>query len=285
MATRTSCARCAASRASAKRGCWATLLRAMMARSSSALAQETSACRSRCWRGCCVRLRSALHRSLRTGRSVLSRLPPALGAAPESKLQPLRLQRAVSQALLMASKAGLTACAIDDLHFADDASVESLLAVDRRRETMRWLVGARTAEMPRRLLEWLERTESNEVARIELAPLDVSAIETLLPRLRCLTSTRTRGPSRSHATPAAIRCSFSKRCPRLLAQDATALKGAAALLPAPGSVGQLIERRLQKLSRDALKLARVAALAGQDFSVASPLCAECTSARPGRKLA
>ncbi len=34
-----------------------------------------------------------------------------------------------------------------------------------------------------------------------------------------------------------------------------------------GHIGQLIERRLHKLSRDALRLARVAALAGQDFSV------------------
>ncbi len=58
-------------------------------------------------------------------KAELSRLLPELGAAPESKLQPLRLQRAVAQTLLTASKAGLTACAIDDVHFADDASVES----------------------------------------------------------------------------------------------------------------------------------------------------------------
>lgn len=38
-------------------------------------------------------------------------------------------------------------------------------------------------------------------------------------------------------------------------------------LPAPAHVGQLIERRLQQLSAPALRLARVAALAGQDFSV------------------
>ena len=136
---------------------------------------------------------------------------------------------------------------------------------------MRWLVGARTAEMPRRFLEWLERTESNEVARIELAPLDVSAIEAYSSRLRCLISTRTRGPSRSHATPAAIHCLFSKRCPRYWRRMQRHSRGAARL-PAPGSVGQLIERRLQKLSRDALRLARVAALAGQDFSVELAAC-------------
>ena len=38
-------------------------------------------------------------------------------------------------------------------------------------------------------------------------------------------------------------------------------------LPAPTHVGQLIERRLDQLSAPALRLARVAALAGQDFTV------------------
>ena len=74
--------------------------------------------------------------------------------------------------------------AIDDLQFADDASVESLLSLiaDEQGST-RWLIGVRTGEMPRRLVEWMERTESNEVARIELGPLDVPAIEALLKSL------------------------------------------------------------------------------------------------------
>ena len=206
-------------------------------------------------------------------KAELSRLLPELGAAPESKLQPLRLQRAVSQALLMASKAGLTGCAIDDLHFADDASVESLLALTaEEKRCTRWLVGVRTAEMPRRLLEWLERTESNEVARIELAPLDVPAIETLLVSLALpdFDAHAWAEPLARHTggNPLFILETLSA----VLAQDATALRGGVALLPAPGSVGQLIERRLHKLSRDALKLARVAALAGQDFSVELAAC-------------
>ena len=211
-------------------------------------------------------------------KAELSRLLPELGAAPESKLQPLRLQRAVSQALLMASKAGLTACAIDDLHFADDASVESLLALTAEERHVRWLVGVRTAEMPRRLLEWLERTESNEVARIELAPLDVSAIETLLVSLALpdFDAHAWAEPLARHTggNPLFILETLSA----VLAQDATALRGGVALLPAPGSVGQLIERRLHKLSRDALRLARVAALAGQDFSV--ELAARVLGAHP-----
>ena len=38
-------------------------------------------------------------------------------------------------------------------------------------------------------------------------------------------------------------------------------------MPAPTQVGILIERRLTKLSPEALKLARLAAIAGPDFSV------------------
>jgi DNA-binding SARP family transcriptional activator len=211
-------------------------------------------------------------------KAELSRLLPELGAAPESKLQPLRLQRAVSQALLMASKAGLTACAIDDLHFADDASVESLLALTAEEKHVRWLVGVRTAEMPRRLLEWLERTESNEVARIELAPLDVSAIETLLVSL-ALPDFDAHAWAESLARHTGGNPLFIlETLSAVLAQDATALRGGVALLPAPGSIGQLIERRLHKLSRDALRLARVAALAGQDFSV--ELAARVLGAHP-----
>ena len=203
----------------------------------------------------------------------LSRILPELGAGPESKLQPVRFQRAIAQALLAANDAGLSGCVVDDLQFADDASVESLLAVipDEQAVT-RWLAGARTAEMSRRLLDWLERTESNEVSRIDLGPLDVPAIEVLLTSLALpdFDAHAWAGSLARHTggNPLFILETLSA----LLAQDATALKGAAAHLPSPGSVGQLIERRLQKLSRDALKLARVAALAGQDFSVALAAC-------------
>ena len=203
----------------------------------------------------------------------LSRILPELGAGPESKLQPVRFQRAIAQALLAANDAGLSGCVVDDLQFADDASVESLLAlIPDEQSVTRWLAGARSAEMSRRLLDWLERTESHEVSRIDLGPLDVPAIEVLLTSLALpdFDAHAWAGSLARHTggNPLFILETLSA----LLAQDATALKSAAAHLPSPGSVGQLIERRLQKLSRDALKLARVAALAGQDFSVALAAC-------------
>ena len=206
-------------------------------------------------------------------KTELSRILPELGAGPESKLQPVRFQRAIVHALHSASSAGLTGCAIDDLQFADDASVESLLALiaDEQGGT-RWLGGVRSAELPPRLLDWLERSESDPVLRIDLGPLDFAAIEALLTSLALpdLDAHAWAGSLARHTggNPLFILETLSA----LLAQDATALKSASAQLPAPGSVGQLIERRLSKLSRDALKLARVAALAGQDFSVSLAAC-------------
>ena len=198
----------------------------------------------------------------------LCRLLPELGTAPESKLQPVRLQRAVAHAVSVASDAGLTGCAIDDLHFADDASIESLLTLIADTEVhVRWMVGARTAEVSRQVLDWLAHTEPGEVARIELRPLDATAIEALLVSL-ALPDFDVRAwaaPLAQHTggNPLFILETLSS----ILAQDASGLAGVVARLPAPGSVGQLIEQRLQKLSRAALKLARVAALAGQDFTV------------------
>ena len=52
----------------------------------------------------------------------------------------------------------------------------------------------------------------------------------------------------------------------LISRDVTALARTPLTLPAPTQVGVLIERRLAKLSPEALKLARLAAIAGPDFT-------------------
>ena len=52
----------------------------------------------------------------------------------------------------------------------------------------------------------------------------------------------------------------------LIGRDANALAQTPATLPAPTQVGKLIYRRLTKLSPEALKLARLAAIAGSDFT-------------------
>ena len=200
-------------------------------------------------------------------RAELSRLLPELGVVPESKLQPIRLQRAVANALLTAGKAGLTACALDDLHFADVASIEAVLALIAAQDAdVRWLVGVRTAEIPPRLLEWLAHAEADNIARIELGPLDVAAIETLLASLSL-------PDFDAHAWAEPLARHTGGNPLFILETLRTVLDGAngpvavgSAKLPAPASIRQSIERRLQLLSPSAIKLARLAAIAGQDFS-------------------
>ena len=199
----------------------------------------------------------------------LARLLPELGAAPASKLQPLRLQHAVAQALLAARDGGLCGCVIDDLQFADEASLESLLALIASNDTreLHWLAGVRAAEMPSALTEWMTRGDTTDIARIDLGPLDVISIEALLISLAL-----PEFDAHTWAEPLARHTGGNplfilETLAALLAQNAAALRGTVASLPAPGTVGQLIERRLNQLSPAALRLARLAALAGQDFSV------------------
>jgi DNA-binding SARP family transcriptional activator/tetratricopeptide (TPR) repeat protein len=202
-------------------------------------------------------------------RDELARLLPELGAAPSDRLEPVRLQRAAADAISSWQQAGLQAIVIDDLHFADDASLEAVLTLigAERGATWRWLLGVRANEQPTQLAEWRRLADPEVFVEVQLAPLDAAAIEALLESLALPDFA-----PRVWAEPLARHTGGNplfilETLNALLAQEATRLTGTVANLPAPGSVGQLIERRLGQLSAPALRLARVAALAGQDFSV------------------
>jgi len=202
-------------------------------------------------------------------REELARLLPELGAAPAERLEPVRLQRAAAQAIDAWQQAGLQAIVVDDLHFADEASLEALLVLigSERNATWRWLLGVRTNEQPTQLDDWRRVADPELRVEVQLAPLDAPAIEALLESL-ALPDFEPRAwaePLARHTggNPLFILETLSA----LLSQEATRLTGTLANLPAPSSVGALIERRLGQLSPPALRLARVAALAGQDFSV------------------
>jgi predicted ATPase len=158
---------------------------------------------------------------------------------------------------------------VDDLHFADEASLEAVLALigSERSAAWRWLLGVRANERPAQLAEWRRVAEPDLLVEVQLAPLDTPAIEALLASLALPDF-----DPRAWAEPLARHTGGNplfilETLNALLAQEATRLTGTVTNLPAPGSVGQLIERRLGQLSAAALRLARVAALAGQDFSV------------------
>jgi len=200
-------------------------------------------------------------------RQELARIVPELGAAPSAPLAPLRLQQALVQALSDWRVAGLTLLAIDDLQFADDATLELLLPLigAGAEPRLAWLLAAREHEMPARLSEWLNANPASELRRVVMSPLDRPAVQALLASLalRGLDAAAWTAPLVRHTggNPMFI----LETLIAMLDADPAAAAGRPPELPAPAHVGALIERRLGQLGAPALKLARVAALSGQDF--------------------
>jgi DNA-binding SARP family transcriptional activator len=204
-------------------------------------------------------------------RTALARLLPEL--APALPLpadgQRVLLHGAVEGAL---ASAGLDAIVIDDLHFADDASCEMLQALidaDALAD-LRWTLAQRPGEGPTaaaRLRDTLEEAGRLDVVR--LAPLDVSEMAELIDSLGL--------PELDGAALAPMLVRHTGGNPLYALETlkhglALGLSRDGALnlckLPLPDSVGALIERRLRQLPERALSLARVAAVAGVDFSIA-----------------
>jgi len=211
----------------------------------------------------------------------LALLLPELGTAVtvSGAAQRLLVQRTVETSLRDASALGLRSLLIDDLHFADDASVDllqSLLEADGVAE-IRWGLAQRPADARgalRQLGDLLAEGQRLEV--VALPALDVEQLAELveslgLPELE---------PAR--LAPALLRHSggnplFALETLRDLVLSGDAPDGHGRL-PQPSSVSALIERRLLQLSAPALKLARVAALAGGSFS--AELAAAVLDAHP-----
>lgn len=176
---------------------------------------------------------------------------------------------------LLDARPDLAAVAIDDLHFADGASLrllQSLLedspAADAAHRP-RWALGYRPAEADGTLHDLHDAlTESMRVHALALPPLSAAALAELVDSL---------------ALPGLVGAEWAEWLLRrtggnpmfvleTLKQHALAggLGGEGVALdraPSPVSVRRLIERRLAQLSPAALALARCAAVAGTDFDL------------------
>jgi DNA-binding SARP family transcriptional activator len=201
-------------------------------------------------------------------RQALALLLPEFGApAPlAGAAQRLALQRAVDASLIDAMALGLRALVIDDLHFADAASLDLLqtLVEADTLAALRWGLAQRPGDAAgapwQRALAEAQRLETVTLGPLELAQL-VELIESL--SLAELNAAR--------LAPALLRHSggnplFALETLREMVLAGDGMPAAGGKLPQPASVSALVERRLQQLSSPALKLARVAALAGGDFS-------------------
>jgi DNA-binding SARP family transcriptional activator/tetratricopeptide (TPR) repeat protein len=199
-------------------------------------------------------------------RRELARVLPEL--APTVPLpadgQRLVLQHAVRQVL---SGAAVKAVAVDDLHFADDASIEMLLALagDGGPGGPCWLFAQRPAEGGAAAVALHDTLqEAGTLRSVALEPLDGAAMVALIDSLGL------RDIDAAALAPQLVRHTGGnplyalETLKQALATDGVRL----GQLPRPVSVGGLIERRIRQLSERALALARVAAIAGVDFSVA-----------------
>jgi len=194
-------------------------------------------------------------------RSELARVLPELGAAPVGPMNEARFRQAVVEALAGRRQSGLAGVALDDLHFADAASLEllPLLATE-----LRLALAVRGAETPVALAAWQGVEAGAALLEVALPPLSETDVRELLDSLALdgIDSARLAAPLAQHTggNPYFVLETLSA----LVAQPG----GNDERLPTTPTVGALIERRLTQLSPAALRLTRVAALAGADFNAA-----------------
>ncbi len=197
---------------------------------------------------------------------VLPELGHAVALAGEA--QRLLLQRAVDATLVDAGARGLRALIVDDLHFADDASIEFLQALVQSETlaALQWGFAQRPAEPGAggsRLRAALE--EAGRIETCVVRPLDLGQLAALVESIGLAEL------SAERLAPALLRHTGGNPMFALETLKDLVLSGGAATLardarlPQPVTVGALVERRLAQLTSEALRLARVAALAGADF--------------------
>ncbi|MFN7570785.1 MAG: ATP-binding protein [Betaproteobacteria bacterium] len=211
----------------------------------------------------------------------LAPILPELGSTAAAPHDDGRLRHAVRTALQAALAAGAEAVVFDDLQFADAASATALLAaLPELTPAPRWLLAMRPHECAPEVAAALAQLQATvPVQKIDLAPLSPEQIAALLDSLQV-----EQLEAATLAAPLARRCGGN---PLFMLETVKALHASAqgSILsaapqdwPLPTSVEALIEQRLARLSAGALKLARVAALAGPDFN--ARLAADALGADP-----
>ncbi len=200
-------------------------------------------------------------------RAELSRIAPELGTAPATPAQGAALWRAVENVLHSALQSGLTALLVDDLHFADAATVEAVrwLSASPLLAGLHLGLASRPLEENSNagvLQEWLR--DAHRPERIELGPLIPADMDQLVESMGIAAFTKPGVGARLFAhtgghpflTLETLKDAFLHG--RNLVED---------ILPVPIPVQDLLARRLSELPDDCIQLLRVAAVAGADLTV------------------
>lgn len=214
-------------------------------------------------------------------RPELARLLPELGSAAPLNTQDERahLIRVVDEYWSHCGSR-VPAIVLDDLHFADVASSEIVLRAAQN-SPCAWFIAMRSPELAPTTTELLRTlTEEHAAQRLCLTPLTPDEIRVLVSSLELGLATD---------AAEALALTLYRRAggnplytlevlKAMLASGADLSQAHAAATPSPGGVSAVIGRRLEKLSPAALRLARCAAIAGQNFSIslAARLLGVCT---------
>lgn len=196
----------------------------------------------------------------------LSRLLPELGgerdAVPGSERT--RFVNAVESTVAQAASHGLDAVLVDDLHLADAASAELLLGLCAD-SSLRFVFAWRDAELPASTRTATDALMQQQRAmRVELAPLTLAESVELLESLGIEGVAEPEQALQLHRRTGGNPLYLLETVKALLA-DGRESTGGVVALPA---VQQIISQRIGTLSPAAVKLARCAAVAGQDVSAA-----------------
>jgi predicted ATPase len=187
----------------------------------------------------------------------------------------LVFEQAVS-ALIDASRPQVDTMGFDDLHFADEASLDMLQAIiaSHTQMDMRWVLALRPAEADSRAGALLDAlAEAGRLANAVLEPLSVPELEELVDSLAVPGLSGAALGASLHQQSGGNPLFALETIKRLLIEDvigghtAQASELVLKTLPRPASVLALIERRLGHLSAPALAVARVAAVASADFTI------------------
>ncbi len=204
-------------------------------------------------------------------RRELSRLVPSLQSAPPppitSDAEKLRFLEAVEQVLERLCDHGVQAVAVDDLQFMDNASFEAVLYLSARlTDTLRLILSYRDGELgPDAESRLQQGVQLGRSVIVQLQPFGQDAVHQLIESLGVPDAPTLTERLHRHAGGNPM---FVLETIKTLFETNAFDAGLPERLPLPDRIQAVIRRRLDRLSAEALRLARVAAVSGTEFSTA-----------------
>jgi DNA-binding SARP family transcriptional activator len=200
----------------------------------------------------------------------LARLLPELGDAPleQADATPSRFANALDSLLLQAQAEGWQGLVLDDLHHADTASLQMLPRLMAAAPDLRWILAMRPLPAQAEQLQMVHSLiDSLNAQSLQLMPLDAAQVHEFVAALAVPDLPADQlAPTlhqRSGGNPLFLLESIKALW---LAPGVQGPQAQIGSLPTGHQVTHLIAERLQRLSPQAVRLARCAAVAGQDFS-------------------